>query len=349
MEKKYQLYLATIAVIVIIIVASVGAVMFYQGQNANAPSPSPSPTPSQSPAPTSSPSPSPTPSLPITLTDNTNHTLTLNAYPERIVSLAPANTQILFAIGAGDKVVGVTDYDNYPYNFSEWVAAGNMTSIGSYYDPAIEPIIALNPDLIVAALGSADQAVQLQNLGYNVLTLNPADLNDILDNILLVGKATNHTADATILVSNLQQRRDAVVNGVANVTTKPKVYVEIYSSPYISIGRGTFIDGLIKLAGGQNIFENATTEWPEVSSEAIIAQNPDKIVFPTSMGEDLTGSFEGLAARDGWSAITAIKNNAKYLVNADSLNQPGPRQVDALEALAKIIHPEIFGNYTYQP
>jgi iron complex transport system substrate-binding protein len=347
--QKRNLILAAVILIVVVAAGSIGAALMFMGQN-NLPTPTPTPTNTPTETPNATPTPTSSPSeLPLTLTDNTNHTITLTAYPQRIVSLAPANTQILFAVGAGDKVIAVTDYDNYPYNFSEWVKAGNMTSIGSYYDPAIEPIVALNPDLIIAAQGSLDQATQLTNLGYKVIALNPITLNDVLGNILLIGKATNHTTDAQTVVNSLQQRIDAVTNAVANSTTKPKVYVEIYSSPYMSAGQGTFIDGLIKLAGGQNIFENATTQWPEVSVEAIIAQNPDKIVFPTSMGEDLTGSFDTLATREGWSAITAIKNNATYLVNADALNQPGPRQVNALEDLARIIHPEIFGNYTYQP
>jgi iron complex transport system substrate-binding protein len=281
------------------------------------------------------------------LTDNTGYVLNLTAYPQRIVSLAPANTQILFAVGAGDKVVGVTKYCNYPYNFSAWIAAGNMSSIGSYYKPAIEPIVDLNPDLVLAALGSSDAADQLRSLGYNVLTLNPIDINGVLDNILLVGKATNHTADATTLVNSLQQRIDVVVNDVKNATTKPKVYDEIYSDPYTSVGNATFINGLIKLAGGQNIFENETNAYPKVSSEAIITQNPDIIIFPSSMGQDIFwGSFADVSNRPGWNTITAIKNQTMYIVNADMINQPGPRQVDALEALAKIIHPEIFGNYT---
>lgn len=336
---KNTLYFIVIAVIAIVVVASVGTVLFYQGQNTSNPTPSPSPSASPS-----------TSASPITLIDNTGNTVTLNAYPQRIVSLAPANTQILFAVGAGDQVVGVTDYCNYPYNFSAWVEAGNMTSIGSYYGPAIEPIVALNPDLVVAALGSSDTADQLRSLGYNVLTLNPADLNGVLQNIILVGNATGHETQATTLANSLQQRIDVVVNAVADATTRPKVYDEIWSDPYMSVGQGTFIDGLIYLAGGQNIFGNSTTAYPEVSAEAIIEQNPDVIIFPSSMGvDDFWGSFADVANRPGWNTITAIQNNAMYTINGDMINQPGPRQVDALEILAKIIHPEIFGNYTTTP
>jgi len=143
-----------------------------------------------------------------------NNTVTLNAYPQRIVSLAPANTQIIFAVGGGDKVVGVTDWDKYPYNFSAWIAAGNMSSIGNYYQPAIEPIVALNPDLIVASLGSMDAADQLRSLGYKVLTLNPTTLDGVLQNMITIGKATGHQTDAEIAVAGLQQRIDVVVNGV---------------------------------------------------------------------------------------------------------------------------------------
>jgi iron complex transport system substrate-binding protein len=137
------------------------------------------------------------------------------------------------------------------------------------------------------------------------------------------------------------------VDGVKNATTRPTVYHEIWSDPYMSIGKGTFVDEVIKLAGGQNIFENATTDYPIVSSEAIIEQNPDIIVFPTQMGvESFWGDFETVANRPGWSSINAVKNNKMYAVNGDIIDEPGPRQVDALEILAKIIHPEIFGTYT---
>jgi len=330
-------------VVAIIAIASVGITVFYQGQNSNA-NPSPSETPSSTAAATPPPG-----SLPVILTDDSGYTLTLNAYPQRIVSLAPGNTQILFAVGAGDNVVGVTDYCDYPYNFSEWIEAGKLKSIGSYYGPAIEPIVALNPDLVVAARGSEDAAAQLRSLGYNVILLDPSDLDNVFQNLLLIGKATGHEEQAANLVANLQQRVNAVVDAVASATTKPKVYVELYSDPYTSVGAGTFIDGLIKLAGGQNIFENETTAYPRIDVESVIKQKPDIIIFPDSMGLDLLGSFAGIADRDGFSTIPAIQNNALYIVDADALNQPGPRQVDALEALAKIIHPEIFGEYTYQP
>jgi len=340
-----KLTMAVIAIIAVIIVAS-GIFLYYQGQSAPTPSPSPSltatPTASPNPSPTQTPSP-----FPISIPDDTGYVLNLTAYPQRIVSLSPANTQVLFHVGAGSNVVGVTDYDHYPYNFTAWIEAGNMSSIGNYYQPAIEPIVTLNPDLVVASLGSIDAAGQLRGLGYNVLVLNPTNLDGVLNNMLTVGKATGHDAEAQAAVAGLRQRIVAVVSGVANATTRPKVYHEIWSDPYMSCGNGTFVNDVIKLAGGQNIFENATDAYPVVSAEAIISQNPDVMVFPTQMGVDsFWGDYSTVSARDGWSSINAVKNGKMFTVSGDIIDEPGPRQVDSLEIMAKILHPEIFGAYT---
>jgi len=341
MAKNNKLIIS-VALIAIIAIALVSVGLFLQNQNNNnEPSPSVSPT--------STNTATPSDIFPLILTDNEGNTITLNKYPEKIVSLAPAVTEILFAVGAGDNVIGITDYCDYPYNFTAWVESGNITSIGSYYKPAIEPIVALNPDLVVAARGSSDAANQLRDLGYTVLTLDPSEISHTLENIHLVGQATGNEQQATNLISSLQTRIDAVVNGVVGITSKPTVYVELYSDPYTSVGKGTFINSLIQMVGGQNIYENETNAYPDVSVEFVIAQNPDIIIFPDSMGLDLLESFAGIKDRDGWATINAIQTDSLYIVDADALNRPAPRQVDALEALAKILHPEIFGEYTYQP
>jgi len=127
----------------------------------------------------------------------------------------------------------------------------------------------------------------------------------------------------------------------------PKVYHEIWSDPYMSCGKGTFVNEVIKLAGGQNIFENATDAYPVVSSESIIEENPDIMIFPTQMGvESFWGNYTAVANRPAWNSISAVANNKMYTVSGDIIDEPGPRQVDSLEILAKIIHPEIFGPYT---
>ncbi len=281
----------------------------------------------------------------VTLVDYLGNVVTLTSPPERIVSLAPSNTEMLFAVGAGDNVVGITDFCNYPYNFAAWIEADNITSIGNYYGPSVEPIVALEPDLVLASSGSLDAAENLKSLGYNVLVLEAKTIDGVLQDILLVGRATGNDINAGNVVSDIRDRIDNVANQAASATTTPKVYHEVWNDPLMSVGPGTFIEELIVLAGGENIFTDATTSWPVVSSEAIIEKNPDVMFFPDMyMG---VGNFyqtiEVVKDRPGWDSITAIQNEALYEINADIISRSGPRLVDALEIIAKMVHPEIFG------
>ena len=281
----------------------------------------------------------------VTLVDSSGNVVVLTEPPERIVSLAPSNTEMLFIVGAGDKLVGVTDFCNYPYNFAEWIKAGNMSSIGSYYGPSVEPIVALEPDLVLASSGSLDAAENLKSLGYNVLVIEAKTLDGVLQDILLVGRATGNPLEAGIVVSEIRARIDVVANQAAAATTTPTVYHEVWNEPLMSVGPGTFIDEMITLAGGENIFNDATTSWPQISSEAIIDKNPDVMFFPDMyMG---VGNFyetiETVESRPGWDSISAVQNGALYEINADIISRSGPRLVDALELVAKMVHPEIFG------
>jgi iron complex transport system substrate-binding protein len=279
------------------------------------------------------------------LVDDLGYSLTLTEPPERIVSLAPSNTEILFAVGAGDKVVGVTDYCNYPHNFAAWIEAGNMTSIGNYYGPSVEPIVALDPDLVLASTGSEDAAENMRSQGYNVLVVEAQNITGVFRDIVLLGNATGNYDNALALVNNLQQRIDEVTNQAAAATTTPKVYHEVWNPPPMSVGPGTFIDELITLAGGENIFHDALTSWPEVSSESVVSKNPDVMFFPNMyMGrENFYQTIEDVANRTGWDLINAVQNNKLYEIDADIISRSGPRLIDALEILAKMIHPEIFG------
>jgi iron complex transport system substrate-binding protein len=279
------------------------------------------------------------------LVDDMGYSLNLTSPPERIVSLAPSNTEILFAVGAGDKVVGVTDFCSYPYNFTAWIEAGNMTSIGSYNNPTAEPIVALDPDLVLASDRSLEATDSLRNLGYNVLVLDPGNMDEVLQDILLIGRAIDRKSEAVALESELRQRIDAIANQAADATSTPKVYNEIWAEPLMSAGPDTFIDELITLAGGENIFSDATTRWPSVSSESVLEKNPDVMVFPDKyMGRaHFTETMEDITNRPGWDLISAVQNDAIYEIDSDIISRAGPRLADALEILAKIIHPEIFG------
>ncbi len=277
------------------------------------------------------------------LVDDTGYSLTLTSPPERIVSLAPSNTEILFAVGAGDKVVGVTNFCDYPYNFTAWIEAGNMTSIGNFMSPSVEPIVALDPDLVLASSLSQEAADNLRSLGFNVLVLDPGSMDDVFNDILLVGKATNRYNEAVAVESEMKQKIDAIADQAAAATSTPKVFHEVY--PQTSAGPNTFIDALITLAGGVNIFHDAATSYPTISYESVVEKNPDVMVFPDKfMGRDeFSETMEDVANRPGWDSISAVQNGAIYEIDSDIISRGGPRLADALEILAKMIHPEIFG------
>jgi iron complex transport system substrate-binding protein len=289
------------------------------------------------------------PTSKITILDDEGYTTNLASVPERIISLAPSNTQILFAIGVGDKVVGVTDYDHYPYNFSAWIAAGNMTSIGGVSTPNKETIASLNPDLILATnLNDAD-SVTLRNLGYKVITLNPNNVTGVLLDIAMVGKATGASQNATTLVNSINNEINTITAKItAAHVTKPLVYYEVWTPPLMSVGSTSFINDVIAKAGGQNIFENETLQYPTVSSETIVQYNPNVILLPTDMANPgdapFYGSVNEVKARPGWSTINAVQNNRVVIVNGDLFAEAGPRVGEAIAAAAKAFYPELFNS-----
>jgi iron complex transport system substrate-binding protein len=282
------------------------------------------------------------------LVDDHSYVTSLSAYPNKIVSLAPSCTEILFALDLGDKVVAVTDYDNYPYNFTAWVEAGNMTSVGAFDKPNIEVIASLAPDLILATAGVQGESIDtLRNLGYKVLVLDPANVSGVFKDIELVGKATGKNNEASSLVNNLNNRINAVINKVANAASKPKVYYEVWYDPTSlwSAGAKAWQNELIEKAGGTNIFADQQMDYFQSSAEAVISRNPDAIVLPAAgmgFGPPFWGSIAEVKARPGWNTISAVQNDRLYQIDSDVISRAGPRVADAVEALAKFFHPELF-------
>jgi len=282
----------------------------------------------------------------------------LKAHPERIVSLSPSSTEILFAVGAGDSVVGVTEYCDYPPELNAQIATGELTRIDGFWESSIETITALKPDLVLISTArctvkpkkrkvnckpeyetTTQVAAQLRSLGLNVLPLNPHSMNEVLDNILSVGRASGNVAEATSLVEKLRQRIETVAEKSKYASHRPKVYFEVWNNPYISVSSGTWIGDIINLAGGVNVFGNAVSEWPVIGPEDIIQQNPDVLVFPViSDVPRFWGSFEDVKKRPGWKNIKAVRNGDLYEIPRDFISRPGPRLVQALEMLEKIIH-----------
>ena len=275
----------------------------------------------------------------ITLTDGLGREVKLEGPAQRIVSLAPSITEFLFAVGAGSQTVGRDDASNFPE------AALNVASIGTTYgDLNTEAIVALTPDLVIAAQANTPEQVKsLEDLGITVYYLkDPVTFAELFTQVELFGQLTGHEEEANALADSLSARVDAVTAAVANVTEKPKVFYEIdgtdASKPWTT-GPGTFIDTMINMAGGVNVGGVLSAPYAQISAEEIVSQNPDIIV----LGDAAFGvTSESVAARAGWGEITAVKDGSIFPFDDSLASRPGPRLVDGLEQLAKLLHPELF-------
>jgi len=282
------------------------------------------------------------------LVDDTGYLTSLTAIPNRIVSLAPSTTEILFALDLGDKVVAVSDYDNYPYNFSAWIEAGNMTSVGDFSDPNMEVVASVEPDLILATGGvQAETVTTMRDLGYKVLVLDPSTVNGVFKDIELVGNATGQGDYSKSLVNSLKNRIEVIAQKVASAASKPKVYYEVWYDPTStwSAGSLSFQNELIQRAGGENIFAEEEFDYFQVDVEAIVTANPNIILLPAAgmgFGEPFWVSIDAVKARQGWDTIDAIKTSQIYQVDGDAIARAGPRVVDSIEELAELFHPELF-------
>ncbi len=282
------------------------------------------------------------------LVDDTGYTTSLEAIPNKIISMAPSTTEIVFALGLDDKVVAVSNYCDYPYDFSAWIDEGKIESIGDFADPNMEVIASLDPDLIIATGGVQAPTIEtLRDLGYKVLILDPSDINGVMKDIELVGNATGKTAEAAALIEVVNSRIDAVVNTVANAELTPKVYYEVWYDPTSlwTAGSKAWQNELIEKAGGVNIFADQDLDYFQSSAEAVIQRNPDIVLLPAQgmgFGEPFWGSLDDVKARPGWDTINAVKNDGLVEVDSNTIARAGPRVADIIEDLAEAFHPELF-------
>jgi iron complex transport system substrate-binding protein len=282
----------------------------------------------------SSSSPSPSATGPITATDDSGHQVTLASPAARVVSLAPANTEIAFAIGAGDKLVAGTSYDDYP------AAAKALPKIGDFQSPSVEKIVSFQPDLVLATGGiQSGLRAKLENLGIKVFVVNPSTLDGVYSDMTALGRLLGVSGQATTVVDSMKQRAAAVEQKVAGLA-RPTVFVEIYSKPLMTAGTGTFIDNLIALAGGTNIGSAAGSGYPTFSEEVLLKDDPDVYIATTGS----MASPGQIARRSGYDGLKAVQDGRVYVIDDDLLVRPGPRLIDGLEQLAQMIHPEVFGS-----
>ena len=274
----------------------------------------------------------------ITLTDGLGRKVTLAGSAQRIVSLAPSNTEILFAIGAGAQVVGRDETSDYP------TSALTLPTVGGYSGFNTEAIVALHPDLVLAGgINTPELVASLEQLGLTVYLLpNPTTLEEMYTNLETVASLTGHVTEAATLVDSLKSRVAVVDVKIKPLNYAPTVYYEIDASdptkPYTD-GPGSFGDLLIQRAGGINVGSKLQSQWAKISLEQLVVANPAIII----LGDSAYGTTaDSIKQRPGWEVLDAVKNNRIFPFDDNLISRPGPRMVDALEALAKLLHPGLF-------
>jgi len=273
------------------------------------------------------------PAAAITVTDDSGTVLTLNATPQRIVSLAPSNTELLAALGLLDQMVGVTDVCDYPPEVSD------IPRIGGYSAISTEKVAAARPDLVVASDITPQETVsRLRGLGLQVVVVSPHNIGEMIRDIGMLGTLTGTEARANHLAANLSARLSAVA-AAGPETGKPTFAHVVWHSPLYVSGNDTLQNDVIEHAGGKNIF-SGKSGWGTVSLEEFLTTNPDIIIVNGGGGMDSVSSdviLEAFMTNPQYASLSAVKNHRVYAVNADTISRAGPRIVDATEQVAAIV------------
>ena len=272
-----------------------------------------------------------TPLSAATFTDAIQRQVIVPNHPQRIISLAPSVTEILFAIDAGERLVAVTDYSYYP------VEAQLLPSVGSYSDPGLENILSYKPDLVIAtaSMNSPNLIHQLEKLDIPVYVMNPMSVEDTLTTITTLGQLSGHEAQAESLRNDIETRIDRIQQ-VTNQRETVTVLAAIVLQPLMVAGPKTFVNSIINIAGGCNVVGDGPSRYPTWNFEALLAANPDFILLSPHPGQPSVSSFFA-----PWKQLTAVTRQQIVEINADWLYRPGPRMILGIEALAKTLHPDL--------
>ncbi|MFJ5769491.1 ABC transporter substrate-binding protein [Psychrobacillus sp. NPDC093180] len=275
--------------------------------------------------------------FPITMTDAVGNEITLEEAPKTIVSMIPSNTEILFALGLNEEIVGVNDYDNYPEEALEKEKIG-----GQEFN--VEKILSMNPEIVFAhesMLGIGEAGLQqLRDAGVKVFVVkNATDFNETYTTIEQIGRATGKLEEAQKIVEDMKAKVEEVKEKVAKVETKKTVFVETTDVPEVyTPGKGTFMQEILDMVNAENIAADQEG-WFMISPEEIVSRNPDVIIVMYSY---VDGIVDSVKARDGFDTITAVQNDAVVQVDENLTSRTGPRLADGLEEIAKAIYPEAF-------
>jgi iron complex transport system substrate-binding protein len=273
------------------------------------------------------------------IVDDLGRSVNIEKMPQRIISLAPSNTEILFALGLGDRLVGVTEYCDYPPE------ALDKEKIGGFSTPDIEKVIALQPDLILAGSIHAKEVIPaLEERDLTVFALVPENLEGILKNIEVVGKITGKEKEAFELITQLKERIEAITDKTERLKTqeRPRVFFITWHDPLKSMGSKSLPHELIEKAGGVNIFQDVEERNFQVEFETVVYCDPQVIIVTVGHAAGEAKAFEW-AKEEPRLKVTEASKNSRIFPLDTGLTRYGPRAVDALEEFAKFIHPDIFG------
>lgn len=270
-----------------------------------------------------------------TFVDDLGHKLYLAKPPVRVVSLAPSMTEILYSLGLDEEIVGVTDFCDYPPR------ALAKPKIG-YSNPNLESLVALKPDLVLApsTFLRTDTLAKLEQLKIPTFILDAKAIEDIPSHIQIIGRMLDRVLAGDRVATEMRQQI-MVLKGKVQALPRPRVLYVLNSQPLITVGPGSFIHQMIELAGGVNVAGRAQAPYPRLSLEEVLREDPELLIFPVGKSEGVSESEQQQWRR--WTTMSAVRQQRFHHVQSDLLNRPGPRIAQGLEALARIIHPEAFG------
>jgi iron complex transport system substrate-binding protein len=272
------------------------------------------------------------------VTDQLGRVVAFEQIPQRIISIAPSNTEIVFALGLEDKLVAVTDYCDYPPE------AKGKPSIGSYSTPNIEEIVAQYPDLVLATSIHEKKIIpQIEEQGLTVLALSPSNLSEVMAAITLIGQVTGQEAAAAGVVAGIEARVKAVTDKTDGLPAgqRPRVFYTVWHDPLLTSGAGTIQDELIQKAGGTNIAAELN-DYADISLETVLDVNPEIMIAGVSHGSGQSLNFDFISTEPRLDGTAARQNDRIYAIDGNLTSRPGPRLVDGLEQFAEFLHPELF-------
>jgi iron complex transport system substrate-binding protein len=281
--------------------------------------------------------PSKSPWQATTVVDRIGHSITLEHAPQRIVSLLPSATELLFAIGAGQSIVGATKHCNFPAEALEIPRVGSGLLEGT----SREAILALKPDLVLCKWDTHEPLTALfDRVQIPALNLGAETLEELFVEAKLLGRVTGHDQGAEAFIKRMKDRREQLMQRVATLDDSQQrtVFYEVWDDPLMTVGPKSFIGELLKMGRMKNIFDDTEVPYPRISSEVVVARNPDVILAPSSHAQQVEPAT--LASRPGWSNIRAVTKHQIYAIDGDEVSRCGPRMLNALEQMIDAVYPE---------